>query len=67
MKRSFFITSMLVCAMMLATPASAQEENGFQKFNVVENFADNGFQWFRDAQLLAAGSKDDSSQVPPQK
>lgn len=55
---------MLVCAMMLATPASAQEENGFQKFNVVENFADNGFQWFRDAQLLAAGSKDDSSHSP---
>ena len=64
MKRSFFITSMLICAMMLATPASAQEENGFQKFNVVENFADNGFQWFRDAQLLAAGSKDDGSHSP---
>ena len=64
MKRLFFITSMLACAMMLATPASAQEENGFQKFNVVEDFADNGFQWFRDAQLLAAGSKDDGSHSP---
>ena len=64
MKRLFFITSMLACAMMLATPASAQEENGFQKFNVVENFADNGFQWLRDAQLLAAGSKNDGSHSP---
>ena len=50
--------------MMLASPASAQEENGFQKFNVVEDFTDNGFQWFRDAQLLAAGSKDDGSHSP---
>lgn len=40
---------------------SAQEENGFQKINVIEDFTDNGFQWFRDAQLLCAGNKEKSN------
>ena len=52
---------MMAIMMMVATPALAQEENGFKKFNVVEDFADNGFQWFRDAQLLAAGDKEKSN------
>ena len=30
----------------------------FQKFNVIEDFTDNGFQWFRDAQLLCAGNQE---------
>ena len=47
--------------MAAATPAKAQEENGFKKFSVVEQFTDNGFQWFRDAQLLAAGNKNKSN------
>ena len=40
---------------------SAQEDNGFKKFSVEEAFEDNGFQWFRDAQLLCAGSKEKSN------
>ena len=52
------MTAML---MMAATPSLAQEENGFKKFSVVEAFTDNGFQWFRDAQLLAAGSREKSN------
>lgn len=47
--------------MMAVTPAFAQEENGFKKFNVRENFTENGFQWFHDAELLAAGDKDKSN------
>ena len=42
-------------------PAFAQEENGFKKFNVREDFTENGFQWFRDAELLAAGDKEKSN------
>ena len=41
--------------MVVPSQMSAQEEigedqlsNGFQKFNVIEDFTDNGFQWFRD-------------------
>ncbi len=40
---------------------SAQEGNGFKKFSVEEAFEDNGFQWFRDAQLLCAGNKEKSN------
>ncbi len=43
--------------MFAAIPVMAQEDNGFKKFNVVEDFTDNGFQWFRDAQLLCAGNE----------
>ena len=31
--------------------------SGFKKFNVREDFTENGFQWFHDAELLAAGDK----------
>ena len=48
-------------AMLLVTPAFAQEENGFKKFNVREDFTENGFQWFHDAELLAAGDKEKSN------
>ena len=47
--------------MMAVTPVFAQEENGFKKFNVREDFTENGFQWFHDAELLAAGNKEKSN------
>ena len=59
-KRNLF-TAIIAALMLAATPSFAQEENGFKKFNVVEDFSDNGFQWFRDAQLLAAGDKEKSN------
>ena len=46
---------------MASIPAFAQEENGFKKFNVREDFTENGFQWFHDAELLAAGDKEKSN------
>ena len=46
---------------MASIPVFAQEENGFKKFSVEEAFEDNGFQWFRDAQLLCAGNKEKSN------
>ena len=49
--------------MMVFAPnnISAQEENGFKKFSVETEFEDNGFQWFRDAQLLCAGNVQQSN------
>ena len=50
------IKAILMClAMVMPAQMSAQEENGFKKFNVKEDFTENGFQWFNDAELLAAG------------
>jgi len=61
MKKTTFITAIVAIMMMAVTPAFAQEENGFQKFNVREDFTENGFQWFHDAELLAAGDKEKSN------
>ena len=61
MRKSSIITLFLAAFFFAASPVSAQEDNGFKKFNVVEDFSDNGFQWFRDAQLLAAGDKEQSN------
>ena len=69
MKKSGIITAFLAVFMMvMPSKMSAQEEsgedqlsNGFQKINVIEDFTDNGFQWFRDAQLLCAGNKEKSN------
>ena len=61
MKKSIFITAMMAMMTMAVAPASAQEENGFKKFQVEEGFEDNGFQWFRDAELLCAGDKEKSN------
>lgn len=62
MKKSSIITTLLAIFMMVVpSQMSAQEENGFQKFNVIEDFTDNGFQWFREAQLLCAGDKGKSN------
>ncbi|MBR6202131.1 MAG: hypothetical protein IKQ62_03915, partial [Bacteroidaceae bacterium] len=61
MKTQGIITFFMAALMFTAISATAQEENGFKKFNVVEDFSDNGFQWFRNAQLLAAGNKEKSN------
>ena len=62
MKKGSIITAILAL-FMIAAPSqiSAQEENGFQKFDVREDFTENGFQWFHDAELLAAGDKEKSN------
>jgi flavin reductase (DIM6/NTAB) family NADH-FMN oxidoreductase RutF len=53
----------VLAALVLAAPLSisAQEENGFKKISVENDFSENGFQWFRDAQLLCAGDKEHSN------
>ena len=56
-KRSTVITALTAIMMMAVTPAFAQEENGFKKFNVREDFTENGFQWFHDAEQLATKRK----------
>ena len=61
MKKTTFITAIVAIMMMAVTPAFAQEENGFKKFNVREDFTENSFQWFHDAELLAAGDKEKSN------
>jgi phosphoribosylformimino-5-aminoimidazole carboxamide ribonucleotide (ProFAR) isomerase len=61
MKKSTIISAFAAILMMAVTPASAQEEHGFKKFNVREDFTENGFQWFHDAELLAAGDKEKSN------
>ena len=69
MKKGTFITLISAILMfMAASPALAQEEsgespltNGFKKFNVREDFTENGFSWFHDAELLAAGNKEKSN------
>ena len=55
--RSFLVSVMLVMASMVL----AQSENGFKKINVREDFTENGFQWFNNAELLAAGDKEKSN------
>ena len=62
MKKRSYITAILAAILMIAPgKMSAQEDNGFKKFSVEEAFEDNGFQWFRDAQLLCAGNKEKSN------
>ena len=62
MKYSTVIKAVMASVMLFATMSvSAQEENGFKKFNVREDFAENGFQWFYDAELLAAGDREKSN------
>ena len=63
MKKSTIITAFAAIFMMGITPAFAQEENGFKKFNVREDFTENGFQWFHDAELLCAGDKEKNNSV----
>ena len=60
-KTKFIIAVSAMLTFMASVPTFAQEENGFKKFNVREDFTENGFQWFHDAELLAAGDKDKSN------
>lgn len=62
MMRNIIITMFLAATMIFAPNTMfAQEDNGFKKFSVEADFEDNGFQWFRDAQLLCAGNKEKSN------
>ena len=62
MKYSTVIKAVMASMMLFAAMSvSAQEENGFKKYNVREDFAENGFQWFHDAELLAAGDREKSN------
>ena len=61
MKKKAIFTSLLAVFLLSTLPAFAQEENGFKKFNVREDFTENGFQWFHDAELLAAGDREKSN------
>ena len=58
MKRVRLMMAALAVWCMSGASVSAQEENGFKKFDVKEDFTENGFQWFRDAELVAAGDKE---------
>lgn len=61
MKKSIITTILVSLMMAMPSQMSAQEENGYTKFSVREDFTDNAFQWFRDAQLLCAGDKTKSN------
>ena len=62
MKKAKIISAISAIMLFMAViPASGQEENGFKKFNVRDDFTENGFQWFHDAELLAAGDKEKSN------
>ena len=68
MRIKTFAIALTAIMMLAVTPALAQEEDngehqlsGFKKFNVREDFTENGFQWFHDAELLAAGDKEKSN------
>ena len=61
MRIKTFVIAMTAILAMAVTPSFAQEEQGFKKFNVREDFTENGFQWFHDAELLAAGDNEKSN------
>lgn len=54
MKRLIHTILVALCALAPAI-APAQTEHGFKAIAVESDFADNGFNWFRQALLLAAG------------
>ena len=61
MKKVQLITALLAILAMVTAPAMAQEESGFKKIDVRKDFTENGFQWFHDAELLAAGNREKSN------
>ncbi len=62
MKKSKFIAVITaILLFVVGLPVSAQEADGFKKFDVKEDFTENGFQWFRDAEIIAAGTKEKSN------
>ncbi len=58
MKRMIVKTVMFAMCLMTSGMMQAQEENGFKKFEVRDDFKDNGFEWFHNAEILAAGNKE---------
>ena len=59
MKKIFRRTAAaMFAALMCVGTAYAQEENGFKKFEVRDDFNENGFEWFHNAEILAAGNKE---------
>ncbi len=61
MRRNVIRLIAMCAAMCFSNVSFAQSEYGFAKFDVETEFTANGFEWFRDAQLLAAGDKDASN------
>lgn len=57
------LIKVIIASLMMAVPvlSFAQEEHGFKKFDVREDFSENAFQWFHDAELLAAGNNQKSN------
>ena len=61
MKETMIATILFGLLMILPSNVFAQEDHGFSKFDVREDFTENGFQWFNDAELLAAGNAEKSN------
>ena len=57
MKNNVMTAVLAVAALMLCSGVKAQEEYGFEKFEVEKGFSENGFQWFRKAEILALNRK----------
>lgn len=55
MNRGIFITLLALAFCAVPCLSSAQTEHGFKAFDVKEDFTENGFQWFHNAEILAAG------------
>ncbi|MBQ4367472.1 MAG: flavin reductase [Muribaculaceae bacterium] len=56
------IQSIILAVMTIAPMGmSAQTEHGFEAIAVERDFAENGFNWFRHALLLAAGNEQQSN------
>lgn len=61
MKKKFIGLCLLSLMMALPSSVSAQVENGFKKMDVRKEFSENGFSWFHEGELLAAGDKEKSN------
>lgn len=57
MKKAKWMLAAMAFFYMGAHTVMAQEENGYQKIDVKQDFTENGFQWFRNAELVAAGNQ----------
>ena len=57
------ISQTITIALLAIAPLTmtAQTEHGFKAFAVEQDFAENGFNWYRHALLLAAGNKQQSN------
>ena len=52
MKKLTIFTAIMVTCMVIAVPVSAQEDKGFKKYDVKENFTENGFQSMQRSSIL---------------